>query len=225
MGKQVDSIGQLTTDPANANLGTERGQFQIEESVDRCGYGRSIVVDRSGVTIAGNHVLEDAVARGLSDDDVVFVRSRGNQLIVHVREDLELASDARARELGVRDNRTAQVNLKWDALRLDEFEKMGVELASSFKPAELAAFRARIEQDFIGEGIADLPAPVAASASNGDSADVYQGLPRVPVRVRIYVEDGMLCIRPVYFYQEWLTDVLQALEAVPDGESVFNATI
>jgi hypothetical protein len=219
LGK-IKSLNALSTDPGNANLGTERGQFQIEESVDKCGYGRSIVVDRHGITIAGNHILNDAQARGLRDDDVIFVHSNG-KLVVHVRDDLDLSKDAKARELALRDNRTGQVNLRWDPDKLREYERMGVELEKSFREVELTSMRVHFDRQFSADNIPDAPAPI------GETADGRSQKPaeRVKVRVRIYVEDGMLVIRPVHFYQEWLTDLLEAFQAVADGEGAFNATI
>ena len=52
--KSLTSLADLTPDPRNANLGTERGLAMLERSLRETGAGRSILVDRAGRVIAGN---------------------------------------------------------------------------------------------------------------------------------------------------------------------------
>ena len=84
--KQINSIDDLTPDPRNANKGTERGAVQLENSLRDYGAGRSILVDKHGVVIAGNKTLEQAASLGL---EVETIRTDGNKLVVVQREDLD----------------------------------------------------------------------------------------------------------------------------------------
>lgn len=120
----------------NSNRGTLRGATQIEESVKKYGFGRSIVVDKNGTAIAGNHVLDEAHKRNAK---VVVVESDGSALVVVKRTDLDLDSDLdkRAVELAVADNRASQVGLEWDIDRLREEIGAGADFSAFFRPDEL----------------------------------------------------------------------------------------
>ena len=107
------ALSTLTPDPDNLNLGTPRGSDLIESSIAELGTGRSVLVDKNGYIIAGNHAVAAAQKLGISEG--VVVRTRGEQLVVVQREDLDLSSDPKARKLAIYDNRTTDLNLKWDA--------------------------------------------------------------------------------------------------------------
>jgi hypothetical protein len=133
--KEIQAIGDLTLDPRNANKGTERGAVQLENSLRDYGAGRSILVDKHGVVIAGNKTLEQAASLGL---EVETVRTDGNKLVVVQREDLDLQADPRARELAIADNRVAQIDLEWDVDELKRELDDGVDLAKFWRDDELA---------------------------------------------------------------------------------------
>jgi hypothetical protein len=129
-------LADLQPDSKNANAGTERGRGMVEESLRRYGAGRSILVDRAGRIIAGNHVAEVAADIGLND--CIVVPTDGCKLVVVQRTDLDLDSPA-ARALAIADNRTSEVGLSWDLgvmaeLAADE----AVDLSALFSPVELA---------------------------------------------------------------------------------------
>lgn len=145
--KDLDSIADLTPDAINANRGTKRGGDLLQRSLERLGAGRSIVVDKHGNVIAGNHVLEEAAQLGF---DIQVIKSDGRRLIVVQREDLDLYADERARELAIADNRVGQINLDWDPSVL---LNSGVELQTYFFEDELKAIRE--DNQFDGE-IADV---------------------------------------------------------------------
>jgi hypothetical protein len=132
--KQITSIEDLTPDPRNANKGTERGAVQLENSLRDYGAGRSILVDRHGVVIAGNKTLEQAASIGM---EVQTVCTDGNKLVVVQREDLDLDADPRARELAIADNRVAQTDLDWDVDELKRELDEGVDLAKFWRDDEL----------------------------------------------------------------------------------------
>src|ERR1039458_8572307 len=104
-------LADLTSDNRNANKGTERGNALIQESLQQYGAGRSILLDKHGVIIAGNKTVENCGAIGM--DDVIVVQSDGTKLVAVQRTDLDL-KDAKTRQLAIADNRAGQVSLDWD---------------------------------------------------------------------------------------------------------------
>jgi len=113
----MPKIADFSTDIQNANRGTERGLYALDESLRRYGAGRSIVVDRDNRIIAGNKTLERASDLGL--DEVIVVETDGTKLVAVKRTDLDLfEDDGRARGLALADNRVGQLDLDWDALQV-----------------------------------------------------------------------------------------------------------
>ena len=112
MAKTIETLADLTPDPGNANKGTERGQYMLDESIAQVGAARSIVTDRDGVVIAGNKTLQAAVDAGLG---VRVVQTDGHELVVVQRTDLDLDGDgdeqARARRAAFFDNQSSSVGL------------------------------------------------------------------------------------------------------------------
>jgi DNA modification methylase len=106
-------ISSLTPDQHNANRGSERGAYMIEQSLQKLGAGRSIVVDKNGRIIAGNKTAETAEAIGL--DDVLVIETDGTKLVAVKRVDLDLDDpQGLARQLAYADNRAGQVSLDFD---------------------------------------------------------------------------------------------------------------
>ena len=135
MPKKIRDISDLTPDPANANKGTERGAFQLEESLPNYGAGRSIVVDKHGVTIAGAKTLESAADMGLP---IEVVKTDGTRLVVVQRTDLDLSDgDSKARLLAYADNRTGETGLEWNAEQIAADLESGVDLDKMFRKDEL----------------------------------------------------------------------------------------
>lgn len=133
-GKPIESAADLQLDPKNANEGTDRGRELLAESIDQCGLGRSIVVDKHGVVIAGNKTLEEARKRGVA---IEVVQTTGQELVVVQRRDLDLIDQPRARQLTYYDNRVAELDLKWSPRQLKQDILEGVDLSSSFFPEEV----------------------------------------------------------------------------------------
>lgn len=138
-------VTDLVPHAQNANRGTARGAIQLEESVKRCGLGRSIVVDKHGRIIAGNHLAQTAAELGL--EDTIVVKTRGDQLVVVQRDDLDLETDAKAVELAVADNRTSQTNYDPDSEALAKELEAGVDLSAYFREDEIDALKAAAERD------------------------------------------------------------------------------
>lgn len=141
-------ITDFQPDPANPNAHTERGIGMLEDSLAKVGLGRSIVVDRNGIVLAGNSTQERAVDQGF--EDAIEVESDGTKLIVVKRTDLDLLNDKdnRARNLSYYDNRTAELGLAWSPEQLLSDMQTGVDLSKLWSADELAALLAgQVDED------------------------------------------------------------------------------
>jgi hypothetical protein len=125
---------ELRPDPKNANKGTGRGRFMVDQSLREYGAGRSILADKNGVVIAGNKTLEAAKQAGLK---IKEIHTDGKELVAVVRDDLDLANDPEARELAYADNRSSEVGLDWDKEQLIEDMDAAVELGKFWNEMEL----------------------------------------------------------------------------------------
>lgn len=132
----------LTQDPKNANLGTARGRAMLAKSLEIYGAGRSIVTDKHGTVLAGNKTAEAAARAGMP---IRIVETTGAELVVVRRTDLDLDTDAAARELAYADNRVAEVDLQWDPARLAEGMNAASaeDLSAFWTPAEQAGLRGK----------------------------------------------------------------------------------
>jgi DNA modification methylase len=107
----------------------------LDESLQLYGAGRSVLADKFGRLIAGNKTVEQARALKLP---VRIVASRGRELVVVQREDLDLKRDPRARALAIADNRIAELDLVWDAKMLADLRQEGLDLTGLWSPEEWA---------------------------------------------------------------------------------------
>ena len=123
----------LRPDPNNANKGTQRGEGQLERSLQQYGAGRSILASSDGVILAGNKTYQKAQELGIP---IREIESDGKTLFVIKRTDLDY-DDPRAKELGIADNRTSELGLDWDAEVLQSFMDDGIDLDQFWFPEEL----------------------------------------------------------------------------------------
>lgn len=107
MSSNSIQLSELVADRKNARRRTRRGQELIQHSLKEFGAGRSILIDRNGQIIAGNGVIENAAAAGITD--VEIVPSDGSKIIAVQRTDLDLDADEKARQLAIADNRTGEL--------------------------------------------------------------------------------------------------------------------
>lgn len=138
MAKQI-KLSDLTPDNKNFNKGSEFGNSLIEKSFRKFGAGRSILIDKNNRIIAGNKSVENAMAIGM--DDVQIVESDGTKIIAVKRTDIDLDSP-QGREMALADNASAKANIVFDA-ELIEAEvgeavcvEWGIELAKEESEAE-----------------------------------------------------------------------------------------
>lgn len=131
---------KIRLDPDNANLGTERGRQMLARSMSMLRPGRSVLMDANGVVLAGNKTLEAARQAGV--EQVIVVKTTGDELVAVMREDLDLTSpDARgdkARQMAYADNRVGQVSLRFSPQQVVDDIAAGIELGDFFTPMELA---------------------------------------------------------------------------------------
>lgn len=132
-----------TPDPRNANAGTERGQYMIDQSVADTGLGRSVVAAADGTIAAGNKTLQAAIDAGIVD--VVEVETDGKTLVVVKRADWDGIEHEQARKYAYYDNRASEVGLAWDAERLLEDIGAGVDLSAMFHDDELDALLGELD--------------------------------------------------------------------------------
>lgn len=106
---EVKTLDDLQPDPNNVNKHSVRGHQLVENSIRRRGVGRGILAAGKNaekpVIYAGNLTHEKARDAGI--EEVVFVHTKGNQLVVTVRDDIEPGSAA-AIALGLEDNESAK---------------------------------------------------------------------------------------------------------------------
>lgn len=132
-------LADYRKDAHNANTGSPRGARMLAESFRDLGAGRSLLADRDGVLIAGNHAVDGAAAAGI--EDVIEIETDGSTVVVVKRVDLDLngAADQRARRLALTDNRAGEVNLAWDVAQLSADPHL---TAGLFRDDELEALLA-----------------------------------------------------------------------------------
>lgn len=143
-------IADLIPDDKNANLGTERGRYMIERSLAKLGAGRSIVVDKNGKIIAGNKTTETAVESGF--EDTIIVQTDGTKLVVVQRTDLDLDTDAKAKELAIADNRTSEISYNPDPEILLEIGQE-IDLSDYYTQGEMDDLLKKMNKDNDGGGL------------------------------------------------------------------------
>ena len=106
----MDKSG-IKHDPRNARKHNPRNLAQIEQSIQRDGFGRSILLAADGTVIAGNATIDSAASAGL--DDVIVVETDGTKVVAVKRTDVAPGSEQFHR-LALADNRAAEL-ASWDA--------------------------------------------------------------------------------------------------------------
>jgi hypothetical protein len=132
--KDIQSVEDLIDDPQNPNKGTLRGEQLLEYSFETVGAGRPPVVDRYGLITAGNKTVRMAGEKGIP---IQVVRTEGDELVVVVRDDLDLSKDPKARTMAYLDNRVSEVGLAWDPEQLEKDLSSGMQLGTMFTADEL----------------------------------------------------------------------------------------
>lgn len=137
-------IGSLTPDPANVRRHPERNQKAVQASLKRFGAGRSIVLDRDDVIVAGNETVNSATLTGFTE--VLVVEPGPGQLVAVKRSDW---SKTEATGYAIADNRSGDFSDFDEAFLAAQLEVLpleGIELESlGFTFEEFDALTDRID--------------------------------------------------------------------------------
>jgi len=128
-------LGELIPDELNANKGTARGLSAVENSLQKYGAARSVVLDKNNRIVAGNKTWEACGAIGM--ENVLVVETTGETLVAVKRMDIDLDSP-RGRALAIADNRAGELGLSWDAESLAHIAEK-IDLLEFWTPGELEA--------------------------------------------------------------------------------------
>jgi ParB family transcriptional regulator, chromosome partitioning protein len=149
--KPITALSDLTPDPQNARKHNPRNIGQVQNSLQKYGAARSIVIDENGQIIAGHGVVEAAALAGI--ERVQVVDGDGETIIAVRRSGL---TKKQKQELGVADNRGAEL-AEWDAGVLAELAGE-IDLSQFWRDDELAAVLAQQPSaDEWGAGMDGLP--------------------------------------------------------------------
>ncbi len=102
------SIKSLKPDHKNARRRTDRSSQLIQESLQRYGAARSIVIDEENRILAGNGTVDGAKAAGI--ENVRIIETDGDEIIAIKRTNL---SEEQKIGLALADNRTSDLS-EWD---------------------------------------------------------------------------------------------------------------
>lgn len=119
----------------NANAGSERGQYMLEESITHHKAGRSGLAAADGTIIAGNHASQ--VFGQVIGEDVIVIETTGDEYVIVQRTDIPSGDTIAAQELAIADNRTSEVNMTWDVAVLMRQKENGVDLGRYFVEDEI----------------------------------------------------------------------------------------
>ena len=93
----------ITPDKRNYRKHGDKNKSLIKKSLEECGAGRSILIDKAGSIIAGNGVFEQAQMLGIP---IKVVETDGKELIAVKRNDIS-TKDPKRKKLAVMDNTTS----------------------------------------------------------------------------------------------------------------------
>lgn len=140
---------EIKFDPKNFRIHNDRNKKVIRKSLEDCGAGRSVLMDKDNYLIAGNGVYEQAQELGIP---VRIIETDGKELVVVKRKDLALG-DNRRKLLALADNHASDTsefdmdlvieNFSEDVLHDWEFSVDDIDISdelpsSSITPGSLA---------------------------------------------------------------------------------------
>lgn len=137
-------LSDYKPDPKNANKGTERGEYMLEQSISDVGLGRSIVVTADDHIPAGNGTWQKAGELGI--EDVIEVETDGHELVVVKRRDWETLDDEHARKYAYWDNRSGETRLAWDVDQILADVEAGMDLSALWFDDELEELLADVRE-------------------------------------------------------------------------------
>ena len=134
----------LKIDPKNYRIHTDKNKRIIRKSLEDCGAGRSVLVDKDNVLIAGNGVYGQAKELGLP---VRVVESNGEELIVVKRTDIS-SEDEKRKILALADNHSSDTSMFDIETILEDFSPEDLDLWE-FEVDDIDLFDDLKENNFI----------------------------------------------------------------------------
>lgn len=132
------------------NLSSNKGKKVLKRSIKMLGCCRSILVDRNNKVLAGNNVLKEAIAAGVTK--VRIVETKGDELVVVKRTDIDYDT-RKAKEIALVDNLTSELGLNYDT----DFIIQTMHEVWSFDPREWEGHSCLVQElsveDCIAEGV------------------------------------------------------------------------
>lgn len=126
-----EALGGLTYDPRNARRRTEQSHRMIVESIQKYGFGRSILAGANGNIIAGNGAMLAAIEAGKTN--VKVIETDGNEVVVLKRTNLTPDEE---QMLAYADNRASDLST-WSPEQVLADMQAGVPLEGFFSQADL----------------------------------------------------------------------------------------
>ena len=108
----------IKQDTRNYRIHTDKNKELIRKSLEECGAGRSILIDKNDRIIAGNGIFEQAQTLNIP---VEIIETDGSKLIAIKRNDLDTYDDKRV-QLAVMDNSTSDLSYFDEELLKIDFE-------------------------------------------------------------------------------------------------------
>jgi len=142
MGKaEVEEVelGQIILDTRNANRHTERGAYQLGESMARHGFAEAGTLDKHNRVIGGNHRAVTAADLGM--ETALIIDVDGTKPVFLRRKDLDL-EEPETRALAYALNRVAEVSIDLDPAQVLADIEDGVDLSPYYFDEEIERMRA-----------------------------------------------------------------------------------
>lgn len=150
-------MDEIKFDKKNYRKHTDKNLNLIKKSLEECGAGRSILVDKNGEIIAGNATYQQAQAAKIP---VKIIETDGKELVVVKRTDLD-TEDEKRKKLALLDNSTSN-QVEWDISNLTA--DFGLKDLASFGLEDLP--QVVVEQAEIVED--EIPEQVETKCKKGD---------------------------------------------------------
>ena len=156
---RVRSPESYTPNLFNTNQGQERGKAALDDSLQKSGFHRGIVVARDDQVVNGNHAYQSASELGVVKS-WIEIEVEGDVGVVTKRLDWETAQDPKAIVAAIADNRVSELNFSIDTeafqQALDVLAEVGLELPDTlYTEAELNETIAALGGDEDYQGLTD----------------------------------------------------------------------
>lgn len=137
-------MSEIKYDSRNYRIHNNKNKRIIRKSLEDCGAGRSVLVDKENILIAGNGVYEQAQELGLP---VRVIETDGKELVVVKRTDLS-SDDEKRKLLALADNHASDTSEFDIDLVLQDFSPDDLDLWEfSINDADLNEFMPEPEPD------------------------------------------------------------------------------